>query len=147
MDTKSFEEYLKNRYYKEIDWYDRKAILNHWTYQIIQFTLIVLSAIMPVLIFLGEEVLRWALFVSILIIIGTSTLKAFKFYENWINYRTTCETLRKEFFYYKAKINDYENADDLEAAFVNRVEALISREHSLWLMAQKRKETALKNPR
>lgn len=140
MDAKDFEDYLKNRYYKEIDWYDKKAALNHWTYQIIQFALIVLSAIMPVLILLGEKLLPWALSVSVFLTIGTATLKVFKFYENWINYRTTSETLRKEFFYYKARINDYENMDDPEAVFVNRVEALISREHGLWLMAQKQKE-------
>jgi len=143
MNSKEFEEYLNNRYYKEIEWYDKKAARNNYAYKILEFTLIVLSAIMPVLIVIGGGLLEWALLISVLIAIETSVLKVFKFYENWINYRTTCETLRKELHYYRAKIDDYRDAEDPEAMFVNRVEALISREHSLWLMSQKRKETAV----
>ena len=32
---------------------------------------------------------------SVLVAIITASLKTFKFQENWINYRTTCETLEK----------------------------------------------------
>lgn len=143
MNPKEFEEYLTGRYCKEIEWYDKKAILNNYAYKILEFTLIVLSAITPVLIVIGGGLLEWALVLSVLVTIETSVLKVFKFYENWINYRTTCETLKKELHYYKAKIDDYKDVEDPEAMFVNRVEALISREHSLWLMSRKRKETAI----
>ena len=68
----------------------------------------------------------------------------FKYQENWINYRTTCETLRKEIHYYNAGINDYEKSDDPMALFVRRVETFISRENTLWLTEQKKEETDIK---
>lgn len=141
MDKKEFEEYLKNRYNQQIDYYNKAAIRNHRAYTILQFTLIILSAITPVLIVIGGESGRWlAVLVSAIVAITASTLKVFKFQENWINYRTTCETLRKEFHYFQARIYDYENVDDPEAVFVDRVETLISREHTLWLISHKREE-------
>ena len=146
MDKKDFEEFLKNRYYQQIDWYDRKAARNHWAYKILQSTLIILSAITPVLVVVGGALERWlAVFISALVAIEASTLKVFKFQENWINYRTTCETLRKEIHYYKAKIYGYGNTDDPEALFVDGVETLISREHTLWLVSHKREEAAVEN--
>ena len=58
----------------------------------------------------------------------TAGLKALKYQENWINYRTTCQTLRKEKHFYDAELNDYRGAKDKEAVFVERVESLISRD-------------------
>ena len=82
--------------------------------------------------------LRWiAIISSGIVAVGTALVKTFKYQENWINYRTTCETLRKEKHYYDAKLYDYRDAKDPEALFVERVEALISRENTLWLISQK----------
>ena len=87
-----------------------------------------------------EVWVRWvAVVISALVAIGTSVLKTFKYQENWINYRTTCETLRKEIHYYNASLNDYNFSNDPMALFVERVEALISRENTLWLTVQKKK--------
>ena len=60
-------------------------------------------------------------------------LETFKLQENWINYRTICETLRKEIHYYNAGIGEYEHTDNKKKMFVQRVEAIISRENTLWL--------------
>ena len=72
-----------------------------------------------------------------LVAIVASALKTFKFQENWINYRTTCETLKKEIHFYEAGIGEYANAEDKEVLFVERVENLISRENTLWLSVHK----------
>jgi hypothetical protein len=72
-------------------------------------------------------------------ILATS-LKTFKFEENWINYRTTCETLKKEIHFYHAGIGEYEDSEDKEALFIKRVEALISRENTLWLTTVEEKQ-------
>ena len=40
--------------------------------------------------------------------------------------------LKKEKYYYKADINDYEKATDKKKLFVSRVEALISSENRVW---------------
>ena len=140
MEEKDFKKYLDNRYVTQIDWYDSNATWNQRVYKAIQWSVIVLSAVVPVLIAIGIGWQRWlAVVIAALVSIGTSGLKAFKYQENWINYRTTCETLRKEIYYYKARANNYRNSDDPEALFVERVEALISRENTFWLRSQEHK--------
>jgi hypothetical protein len=144
MEADEFNTYLKERYYDQIDWYDKKAGYNQRLYKTIQWCVIILAAITPILIVVGGTWERWcAVIISVLVAIGTSGLKVFKYQENWINYRTTCETLRKEIHYYKAGINDYGKCDDPMALFVQRVEMLISRENTLWLTVQKKEESDL----
>jgi hypothetical protein len=141
MEKKEFEDYLHDLYYPQIDWYDKKSISNQKFYKVLQWSIIILSALTPVIIASGYGWQRWsAVAISSLVAIGTASLKAFKYQENWINYRTTCETLRKEIHYFNAKIDDYENSDDPMGVFVERVELLISRENTMWLTVQKVKE-------
>ena len=140
METAEFDTYVKERYYDQIGWYDRKAKYNQTLYKNIQWGVIILASITPLLVVIGGTWERWcAVFVSVLVAIGTSALKVFKYQENWMNYRTTCETLRKEIHYYNAGVDDYEKCDDPIALFVKRVETLISRENTLWLTVQKNK--------
>jgi len=141
MDSESFERYLSDRYKKEIAWYDEKANCNRTLYHAFQWTLIILSAVTPILVVVGGQWQRWtAVVVSALVAIGTSALKTFQYHELWINYRTTCETLRKEIHYYQSRTSPYTNTADPEGLFVDRVEALISRENTLWLSTTKQEE-------
>ncbi len=141
MDDEMFKEYLTNRYYNQIEWYDRKAVKSKKIYVIFQGSAIVFSAMTPILILLGTE---WeklaAVIVSFLVAVGTAILKTFKYQENWINYRTTCEVLRKEIYYYQAGINEYKDPKDRKGLFIQRVEAFISREHTYWISERKEKE-------
>lgn len=147
MDDKEFEKYLKERYEKQIEWYDKKAVKNQKAYKIFQWGVIVLSAITPVLVAIGSTLFERyvAVIVSFLVAAGTTLLKTFKYQENWINYRTTCETLKKERYYYNAKIADYKDRSDPKSIFVKRVEAMISRENTYWLAEQKREEITDEN--
>jgi hypothetical protein len=142
MEKERFEDYLKSRYRKETDWYDKKAIWNHRAYQVLQWTAIVLSASTAVLVVIESGPVKWvAVVIAVLVAISTTALKTFKYQENWIGYRTTCETLRKEFPYYEAGIHGYEDAEDKEALFIERVESLISRENTLWVITHEKDET------
>ena len=146
MDKADFDKYLEDRYRDQIDWYDREAIKNQGRYRIFQKAVIVLSAITPVLIATGFDQARWpAVAISAIVAILTSMLKAFKYQENWIDYRTTCETLRKEIHFYRARADAYKE-EDPESLFVQRVESLISRENTMWLLAHRQagKEEAKK---
>jgi len=141
METEEFQNYLKDRYEDQINWYDRKSARNQKVYRDLQLSVVVLSAITPVLVAIVPEATRWpAVFIAALVAIGTTMLKTFKYQENWINYRTTCETLRKEIHFYKAGVDGYKDAEDREALFVERVESLISRENTMWLTTQHPKE-------
>jgi hypothetical protein len=140
MENSEFEKYLNERYYVQIDWYDKRAIYNQKTSQIFQWIIIILAAATPVLITIGGSWEHWvAVVISFLVAVGTASLKTFKYQENWINYRTTCETLRKEIHFYNSGVGEYKDTDDREALFVERVEALISRENTMWLTTRRSK--------
>jgi len=146
MDKEDFQRYLKDRYEDQINWYDKKSIRNQKMYKRFQWVVIILSAITPVLVAIvainpeANETSWSAVVISAIVAIGTTALKTFKYQENWINYRTTCETLRKEIHFYNAGVGEYKDTDDHEALFVERVEALISRENTMWLTTHKSKE-------
>lgn len=143
MDKDQFNKYLGSRYKKEIDWYDKKAMWNQRAYQVFQWVAIILSASTPVLIVVGNGPVKWfAVTIAAVVAISTAALKTFKYQENWINYRTTCETLRKEYYFYEAGIQGYENVKDKEALFIERVESLISRENTLWIVTHEKEEPA-----
>jgi hypothetical protein len=145
METEDFQKYLKERYEDQINWYDKKSAWNQKIYRRFQWTVIILSAVTPVLVAIEET--RWfAVVISALVAIGTTALKTFKYQENWINYRTTCETLRKEINFHNAGLGDYRDSDDREALFVERVESLISRENTMWLTTQRPKEGKKSSP-
>lgn len=141
MDKGKFEDYLESRYRKETDWYDKKAVWNHNAYQIFQWAAIVLSSSTAVLVVIGTGPLKWfAVIIAVLVAISTASLKTFKYQENWISFRTTCETLKKEFHYYEAGLHGYEDSDDKEVLFVDRIESLISRENTLWVITHEKEE-------
>jgi len=140
MEEKDFERYLKDRYYDQIEWYSEKARFNKRWYQIIQLLTIIVSALIPAIVCFGGESFEWIPAVlSIFIAILTGALNLFKFQENWANYRTTAENLKKEKWYFDARVGEYAYVEDPKALFVERVESLISKEHSDWLRKQKPK--------
>jgi len=57
---------------------------------------------------------------------------------NWITYRSTCEALRHEKYSYLGRSGSYKDMDEVTAkqALVERVESLISTEHSKWISRQ-----------
>lgn len=148
MNQQEFNEYLEQRYYDQVNWYDNKANRNEKLFKRCQLALIALSALTPALV-TSEQLLTatsawvgWgAVVTSVAVAILASAIKTFRFQEQWINYRTTCETLRKEIHFYRAGIEGYGDADDKEALFVERVENLISRENTMWLTTMKRSAT------
>lgn len=134
MEQENFDSYLALRYQTQIRWYDQKAKRYKWFYNIFQWIIILTSAVVPVLIsVLPTEKNALVIILSVILSIATTATKAFKLQENWINYRTITESLKKEQYYYEAKIDCYSDQIDHQALFIERVESLISRENSLWI--------------
>lgn len=140
MEQEKFQEFFKDRYKGQINWYSDRATRNKRFYYLFQWGVIILSASIPVLIASLPQIYQTVtVILSVILAIGTAGLKTFKFQENWINYRTISETLKKEKYFYDAELGDYSTASDREALFVERVEALISRENSLWITTHTQK--------
>lgn len=131
MDADKFEEYLKDRYQDQIDWYNKKSILNKRLYYAIQIPIIIIGVIVPVSASIAEN--KWyTIILSAIVAAGIAILKFGRFEEHWHNYRSTCETLKKEKYFYDAKTGDYQHCDDPEQAFVENVENQISQAHTKW---------------
>ena len=133
IDDATFKQYVDTHYQGYIKQYDRAASRARLTYVVIQWGLIVFSALTPILIVAGGEVERWsAAAISVAVAVGTSALNTFKYQDNWINYRTICESLRREIYLFEARVPPYRDPGDHRALFAERVEAIIFQENILW---------------
>ena len=141
MDRSEFDQYVEKRYRGQIKWYGDRAAFNKRLYQAFQWIVIVLSCSLPALIASLPTAYQWVTVgMAIVLAIGTAGLKAFKFQELWVSYRTLAETLKKEEYFHRAQIDDYRECNDREALFIERVESLISRENTTWVATHKQKD-------
>jgi hypothetical protein len=105
------QEYIEQRLNDQLNWYDRKSSWNQKWYKRLQVILLVAAAIIPFLSGYISEVpspessLPWVKIVIGLLGVGIAAIAAvlglYNFQENWIKYRTTCESLKKEKFKFR----------------------------------------------
>lgn len=68
-----------------------------------------------------------------IIAIIESVTKLFKWHENWIEYRTTCELLRYQKYLYLTKSAPYNvEPETIDNIFVRNIENIISSENNKW---------------
>lgn len=121
----------------QIDWYDRKSSSCQRIYKRIKFTEIVAAAVIPFLPALSIPYTTWidgALGVLITILEGMLHLNQYQ--QNWIAYRSTCESLKHEKYVYLANASPYAGVPDPRALLAERVESLVSQEHAKWASTQ-----------
>ena len=128
------ENYLKERVETQINWYDTKSQSNQRWFKNLRIAEILCAALIPFIAGFSElipygQVIIGMLGVIIAICAGLSWLN--KYQENWLTYRTTCETLRHEKYLFLTGCSSYDGADSLNK-FVERIEGLISKENSQW---------------
>lgn len=133
-------KYLTSRVDNQIEWYDKKSQSAQKRYKI--FTYIILGA--SVLIPLSINILP----VNTLTKIITSSLGIFStlaqgvinlndYNTNWVEYRTICETLKKEKFMFIYAAGVYENKENRFTYFVERIESIVSQENVNWANIKK----------
>ena len=97
--------------------------------------------------FVGFGVLLWlrrgdwdsilqAPFDGVLVTIFEGLLQLNQYHENWIRYRSTCESLKHEKYIYLAGAGPYAAAEKPRALLAERVESLVSQEHAKWATVQ-----------
>ncbi len=128
------DEYLNDRLNNQIDWYDKKSQTNQKWFKRLRFLEIAAAAVIPFLAGIGisipfKSVIISALGVTIAVSAGLSAL--YKHHENWIEYRTTSETLKHEKYLFQTKCSPYDG-DDSFCKLAQRVEGIISKENTQW---------------
>ncbi len=129
------EEYLKDRLDDQINWYDKKSAANQSWFKRLQVLIIVASASIPFLSgYLDDMPFVLTLVIGLLgllIAASTAILGLYQFQENWLEYRTTCESLKHEKFRFMTSVGPYA-VEKPFPVLVERVEALISKENTNW---------------
>jgi len=140
MDEKA---YLEDRVENQIEYYDKTSIKNKRWFIRLSIAGAIMGVSIPFLVpYVSDSTLTLKVCLGLIgvgISLVTALLAIMKFQENWTEYRTTCETLRHEKYLYLTKTGNYaeEGAFDI---FVQRVEALISKENSAWVGRTKKHE-------
>lgn len=133
------EEYLKSRVNDQINWYSKKSTFNQKRYKSLFVLQLIFSSSIPVLVIFSNN-FYLKIIIAILGALVTavnSVIVAFKYFENWTNYRTTAESLKKEKYFFTTKTGIYKN-DDFNL-FVKNIENLISKENNIWRRELKNK--------
>jgi hypothetical protein len=129
------DEYLKARLEPEIAWYDGKSGRNKLANTCAKIVEIVCAAVIPFLAGYAKAGYAWisvAIGILGVVVAGSAGISALlKFQEQWIKYRTTAESLKKEKYLFQTKVEPY-NVDDSLSVLVQRVETLVSQENTNW---------------
>ena len=131
----NIDDYIKYRLDDQINWYDNKAASAQRWYKVYQVAELIIAALIPLLSGYAASSTLIAVIIGVggaLISLIEGLCKLFRFHENWIEYRSTCELLRHEKYLYQMKAFPYCKEESYEQMFVKNVESLISAESSKW---------------
>jgi hypothetical protein len=124
---------IMERLEDQIAWYDRKSMTNQQVFKRIKTVEIAAAAIIPFLAALSLPRVMWVTGgLGVLITVLEGMLQLNQYQQNWIAYRSTCESLKHEKYVYLGKASPYASAVDPHALLAERIESLVSQEHAKW---------------
>lgn len=132
------EQYIEQRLQVEIDWYDQKSQNNQKAFKWLRIIEIAMASLIPFISGLILSIKDFSMIgtvlvglfgVAISIIAGLLSLGRYQ--ERWVEYRTTCESLKKERFLFETNVEPY-NSENSFNLLVQRAETLISKENTNW---------------
>jgi hypothetical protein len=127
--------YAWRRLEDQLAWYERKSAENkHWFYRL-KVLQIVIAAAIPVAAGTGTSAwVTGSLGAAVVVFEGFQQL--FQFQQNWVGYRATAESLKHEKYLCVARAGPYADLAHPDAVLAERVEGLVSQEHSAWSSVQ-----------
>ncbi len=128
-------QYLKDRLENQIDWYDRRSVQNQKWFKRLQVISIIAATSIPFLTgYITEATVTLKIitgFLGLFVAAITAVLGLYKFQEHWLEYRTTCESLKHEKYLFLTRTDPY-NVEQAFPLLVQRIESLISKENTNW---------------
>lgn len=129
-------EYISTRLDPQIEWYDEKSVHAQKRYKQFQVVEIILAAFIPLLSGYTSLCDLIPIIIGILgaiIVIIESVTKLYKYHENWIQYRSTCEMLLYQKHLYLTRSFPYNpNDETVDNIFIKNVEETMSAENRHW---------------
>jgi hypothetical protein len=127
--------YAWERLEDQLAWYERKSAHHKDWFQRLKVLQIVFAAAIPVAAGTGASAwITGSLGASIVVFEGFQQL--FQFQQNWVGYRATAESLKHEKHLYLSRAGHYREVARPDVLLAERVEGLVSQEHSAWSSAQ-----------
>ncbi|WP_052691845.1 DUF4231 domain-containing protein [Teredinibacter purpureus] len=140
------ESYLEQRLEKQIQWYDRSAHFNRINYFLWQTLTIIAAALVPVLS-TGDNPN-----VILIAVLGSASaifaglLSVFKFQENWVKFRASCEDLRSHISQFRVQSGGYDNRTLAFKLLVENCERIIGAERGQWVQQNSQQKDATDSP-
>jgi hypothetical protein len=128
------EQYIKERVDDQIEFYDSKSQSNQNNYKRLSAVQIICGAIIPLISGFSKEISysEWIIaLLGVAVTFATGFLSLGKHQERWLNYRTTCETLKHLKHLYLTGVTPFKGNQAFDE-FVINVESTISKENSEW---------------
>jgi len=145
-------DYIKKRLENQLNWYDKRAKAHLYRYYEIQVLILGVSALIPIVNVVGGYEMTIRVISSVLgaIIVGaTGILQLTKAQETWIIFRSTAETLKKEYNLYMFKAGDYSDIsltdDKRDKLFIERSESVMAMEGTRYFSIRQKSESSTKN--
>src|SRR5260370_7324702 len=99
---------IMERLEDQIGWYDRKSMTNQRYFKRIKIVEIASAALIPFLSAFSFSRMMWVTGgLGVLITVLEGMLHLNQYQENWIAYRSTCESLKHEKYVYLARASPY----------------------------------------
>ncbi|MBL4940046.1 MAG: DUF4231 domain-containing protein [Colwellia sp.] len=129
------DQYIEERLDPQIEWYDQKSMRNQKNFKRLRTIEIGLAGSIPFLIgYVTDERPAMGFIVGVTgvaVAFVSGILALYQYQEHWIQYRTTCETLRHQKIRFQTKAPPYTGSDAFHI-LVENVEAIISKENTSW---------------
>jgi hypothetical protein len=120
------------------DWYGRRAHINRLTYLSLKTIQLILTTTIPILSLIDSG--RYSRVVIALIGASVAIIEGFlqlqQTQANWLRYRATRESLKREALLHSASAGPYADVSNADSLFIERADAIISGELSKWISAQ-----------
>jgi hypothetical protein len=119
----------------ESDWYGKKSQACRTAYLRLKTIQIVMTGAIPAGAAFGGP--HWiSATLGALVGIAEGILQIGRYQENWLLYRATRQSLKREDLLYASGIGPYSGAPDPERTYIERAGSIISGEQARWLSSQ-----------
>lgn len=115
----------------QLQWYDARSESAQSAYRRVKVAQLVVGALVPVVVLLPgvNPVIPAGLGAVVVLLEGLQQL--YQWQTNWVQYRSTAESLKHEMFLFLAASGPY-RGEDRARVLAERVEGLVSQEHARW---------------
>ena len=128
------EEYIEVRVDDQIEYYDTQSGIGQSRYKWLAGTQMLSGAVIPIIAGFSDSICfsEWIIaLLGLTVTSATAFLTINKYQERWINFRTTCETLKHLKYLFVTESSPYNDGDSYDK-FVNDIEAVLSKENTDW---------------